>query len=54
MRIHATQDSHLIPIRIAGEDNAMVDVVYLAFHKGKLFAPNKKLKAYFQAHFPLP
>ena len=54
MRIHATQASHLKPISIAGEDNYMVDVVSHAFQKGKLFAANKNLTAYFKTHSPLP
>ena len=52
--IHSTQASHLIPISIAGEDNDMSYVVSYAFQKGKLFAANKNITAYFQTHFPLP
>ena len=54
MHIHATQASHLILIRISGEDNDMADDVYRAFQRGKFFAANKNLTTYFQTHSPLP
>ena len=54
MHIHAKQASHLTLISISSEDNDMADVVSRAFQKGKFFAANKKITAYFQTHFPLP
>ena len=54
IHIHAAQASHLTPIIIAGEYNDMVGVVSRAYQKGKCFAANKSLTAYFETHFPVP
>ena len=54
IHINTTKASHITPISISGEDNDMSDVVSWAFQKGKLFAANQNLTAYFETRFPLP
>ena len=48
------QASSLVPMRIAGKDNAMADITSRAFNEGKFFHAHNKLTQYFDSKFPLP
>jgi hypothetical protein len=54
LRIHARHASSVIPKHVAGDDNAMADIVSRAFKHGKYFEAEQNLTSYFNKHFVLP
>ena len=54
IRQRVRQASALVPISIAGKDNAMADIPSRAFKNGEFFHAQTNLVAYFNLHFPLP
>ena len=53
LRQRARQASSLVPLHIAGKDNAMADIPSRAFKTGEYFHAQTDLVAYFNSHFPL-
>ena len=54
LRLKARQASSLLPMHIAGEDNALADIPSRAFKTGNFFEAAADLTSYFNHHFPLP
>jgi len=51
---HTRQKSLLMPMNIAGKDNAMADIPSRAFKSSEFFHAKANLTEYFNIHFPLP
>ena len=54
LRQWARKELSLLPLHIAGENNAMADIPSRAFKNGEFFHAHAKLVNYFNTHFPLP
>ena len=54
LRQRIRQTSSLLPMNIAGKDNAMADIPSRAFKNGDYFHAQQHLTTYFNTHFPLP
>ena len=54
LRQRTRKASSLLPMHIAGENNAMADIPSRAFKNGEYFHAHENLITYFNSHFPLP
>ena len=54
IRQRTGQTSSLMPMNIAGKDNAMADILSRAFKSGEFFHAKANLTKYFNIHFSLP
>ena len=54
LRQRTRKASSLLPMHIAGENNAMADISSRASKNGEYFHAHENLVKYFNSHFPLP